>query len=246
MFMKFLRYIKRSVVDVPQFLIDMIKQKMRFSNKNPLVIEFNKYGLVNLDELILESDVVELNEIFDELLENKPVPKSGQSTGRFFTNGVLDPRLGRFVDMYKPIASEYLGIKNPHQELMYLQESFPQEDIENIPGGQFHLDDNKTNIKFFIYLSDVGESNGPFMVMPESHNCKDKNKFFRYLNWALTKNRSALYITDSNQEAELEKHSTLVLGSRGTCFVADTTAWHKAKPVLEGTRRVFVVSFNRK
>jgi hypothetical protein len=41
------------------------------------------------------------------------------------------------------------------------------------------------------------------------------------------------------------KIKTLILGKKGTHFLVDTTTLHRAKPVVQGERKVVVISFNR-
>ena len=139
------------------------------------------------------------------------------------------------------IAVNYLNSNKVKLELTYFQVSRPQDHEDNVPGGAFHLDDNKPNIKFFVYLSDVGPTNGPFKVIPKSHGLT-RAKVGRFLQWSLLKNRSALYAGASSLSGTTE--AIQILGDTGFCFAVDTTAWHMAEPVESGERKVFVCSFN--
>jgi hypothetical protein len=111
-------------------------------------------------------------------------------------------------------------------------------------GGEFHVDDNKANLKFFIYLTDVSEESGPFSCVPSTWTWKLKGSLWRGLLWELSKKRKYLYEYMTNHETciMLEKK---IVGPAGTCFIVDTTSLHRAQPVLIGSRKVAVISFNR-
>ena len=187
--------------------------------------------------------LVELQCVYKDLLASAEVPESGQGAGRISTHGLLDDRLESIVEPMRDIASKYLCVDRAKLELTYFQESKPRNDLDNIPGGEFHIDDNKANIKCFVYLSDVDKENGPFVVVPGSHRWKEPKRIFRALYWALTKKRNALYYKIN--PAPLEHKAKYITGPSGTFFIADTTAWHRAEPVKIGNRIVFVASFKR-
>ena len=53
---------------------------------------------------------------------------------------------------YLTIISVQTGGKSKY---LYYQHTLPETNLDNVPGGEFHVDDNKTNIKYFIYLKEV-------------------------------------------------------------------------------------------
>ena len=82
-----------------------------------------------------------------------------------------------------------------------------------------------------------------FVVVPKTHRWSEFKRIFRAFDSALTKRRDALYFR--SDDASLREKAIQILGPKGTTFIADTTCWHKADPVVEGSRKVFVASFNR-
>lgn len=68
------------------------------------------------------------------------------------------------------------------------------------------IDDYKF-LAFFIYLSDVDESNGPHVFYPKTHNGSD----------------------------DLGEKVTIT-GKAGTAIIADTYAWHHGSPLYDGKR----------
>ena len=240
------KFFKRLIID---FWLDCFKW-VRFyfcrSNhksvnfKSPSLLELN--GVEVLEDFISDNDVNLLIDVSNELNLKHSLFFEGQLRGRVFSQGLIDDRLSNIVDRFSVIAKKYLRSDAVKLELSYFQISIPTSDSNNVLGGQYHMDDNKPNIKFFVYLSDVNEFNGPFMVVPDTHGLR-LWKLTRYLKWSLLKNRSYLY-SDNDQLARLDAESVKLVGENGFCFVADTTAWHRADAVQTGKRLVFVASFN--
>ena len=210
---------------------------------NAAVRDLYKAGLHCPVDCLSSKKLLLLDEIYRSLMATASLATSGQGTGRLGINGMLDDRLVDIIEPMQKIANEYLCVRNANLELTYFQESKPSKDINDVPGGEFHIDDNKANIKFFVYLSDVTPLNGPFVVVPKTHRWSEPKRIFRAFDSAFTKRRDALYF--KNDDSLLRDKAKYILGPRGTFFIADTTCWHKAEPVIEGSRKVFVASFNR-
>ena len=242
--MTILKYLKRLLWDVwavPYNIFRDISARPDCSLTS--VRELYEKGL-HVSSIKLDNEqLVELQGIYKDLLANTDVAESGQGAGRISTNGLLDNRLESIIEPMRDIASKYLCVDSAKLELTYFQESKPRNDLDSVPGGEFHIDDNKSNIKFFVYLTNVGNENGPFVVVPGTHRWKDSKRIFRALRWALTKKRNVLYYKMNT--APLDLKAKYITGSAGTFFIADTTAWHRAEPVKIGERLVFVTSFNR-
>lgn len=98
---------------------------------------------------------------------------------------------------------------------------------------QFHYDmDRFCFLKFFVYLTDVDERNGPHIFVRRSHRRKPK----------------ALRRDGRFEDAEVVQHYPeseimRITGSRGMMFAADTRGLHKGQPVLQGDRLVLQLEF---
>ena len=215
---------------------------------NQKVIErlpvFHKNGFMELS-FVESNELTELRKIFNEHLDKDHHDTSGQLKGRVFSHGLLDDRLLPIIERFKIVASAYLNSDNPNLELTYFQRSVPETNVENIPGGEFHIDDTKANIKFFIYLTDVTNDHGPFSAVPGTHQWREPSRIFRAFWYALSKSRSSMYASKSKGLGLLQRAKAFT-GAAGTCFVVDTTAWHTASKLNTGSREVFVASFNRR
>jgi hypothetical protein len=234
---------KRLVVDLPTVCICWTRfyasqKKVGFTFLRSL----RDSGFAEVTFLLDSKDMYILQQLFEGLDFSFVNGLSGQERGRIFSQGLLDDRLEPVVSKFRDVAKGYLNTQHPHLELTYFQVSCANATQDSIPGGTFHMDDSKPNLKFFVYLTDVDVDQGPFCVVPASHGLR-RSKGLRYLIWTLTKRRSSLY---SNEllDKQLDLKKKLITGKRGFSFVTDTTAWHRATQVKEGRRVVFVCSFN--
>lgn len=193
--------------------------------------------------LLKEDDLTLLDQIMAGKFAAEDVANTGQLKGRVWSQGLLDARLPPVIEPARNIAAEVLRMPSPTIELSYFQLSDPVQEASDIPGGTFHLDDSMANIKWFVYLSDVKHDNGPFVAVGKTQGFRRLKKFMRALCWAFSAKRWCLYTQDRNKA--LDNNATRFTGARGFNFMVDTTAWHKADPVMHGQRVVFVASFNR-
>jgi len=239
-----LKVLKRIMWDFWAVFVNIVRDSLpRSISSNDAVLDLHNFGLHISDLKLSPQKLSILDAVYTEWMMNSSLLGGGQTTGRISVNGMLDDRLSDIIEDMREVANSYLCVRHAYLELTYIQESRPVNNIDSIPGGEFHIDDNKANVKFFVYLSDVAAINGPFVVVPKTHRWRERGRMLVALSWALTKRRNVLYYNGNSSTLEIK--SRRILGNKGTFFIADTTAWHKADPVLEGTRKVFVASFNR-
>ena len=92
----------------------------------------------------------------------------------------------------------------------------------------FHYDYDRSNfIKMFIYLTDVDESNGPHVYVPNSHMERPKDLL------------SGERITDERMSTHYPPSTwQTITGKKGTLFFADTQGFHKGARVDAGSRSI--------
>ena len=209
------------------------------SSSDECVSSLRESGYYVFPEEISTNDLREFRKHFDYLMSSSELSFTGQANGRavfqLSDNQVIDD----FVELVRYKALEYFRCSDIQPELLYFQSSKPETENDNVPGGAYHMDDNKKNLKFFVYLNDVSDKNGPFDYASGTHGFFTLNKLYRWVVWELTARRSALYMPES----KVFEGAGSITGKAGTIFCADTTGYHKAKVVEEGKRSVFVVSF---
>tara|TARA_R110001606_G_scaffold355312_1_gene506187 strand:- start:16568 stop:17326 length:759 start_codon:yes stop_codon:yes gene_type:complete len=187
-------------------------------------------------------DIQSLNVLryeFDRLLELNELSSFGQNNGRILIEDHLNIEIRNLVVFFREKAKDYFKLSFVDTEIIYFQKSKKELEENNVPGGVFHLDDNKKNLKFFVYLDDVSVKNGPFKYVENSHGPFSFEKIYRWFFWELTLSRKFLY---SSSKRKFES-TVSIIGPAGSMFCADTTGFHKAEKIEEGTRKVFVVSF---
>lgn len=211
---------------------------------NLITKEIANNGFYQYKEIIDNNLLKELKKDFNKVMSNGDFTNEGQLKGRIHANGTLTKTLEKLGLKYINDAKKFFNTETKI-ELTYYQISEPTNLLDNVPGGNFHVDDNKPNIKLFVYLTDVDENNGPFCVVPNTGSWKLKGSKLRAIFWEIFHIRFFLYnfLVDYSK---YESKKKLFTGISGTHFLVDTTCLHKDTPVIEGLRHVAVVSFNKK
>jgi hypothetical protein len=132
------------------------------------------------------------------------------------------------------VAQAYLRCE-PVLDLIALWWSLPFDRAGSAVSGQlFHFDlDRPQFLKFFVYLNDVGDENGPHHFVRGSH--KDPRR------GALADRR--LKDEEVAKAYELAKDEVIFRAPRGTIFAEDTRGLHKGAAVRSGERLVFQLEF---
>ena len=165
---------------------------------------------------------------------------------------VLMPEFGEHP-LVKAAATLYWG--RCKVERLAFQENFPDQSLNHMLsegkryeaglGRGWHVDTWAHSLKALLLLSDVSEENGPFQHVSGTHRLAfsmDSLLFLR-MSWPVVPPdplvQSHLYL-DEDQSRRIEKRRDIVAGTgrAGTLYLADTRAFHRAKPVILGARRV--------
>ena len=104
----------------------------------------------------------------------------------------------------------------------------------NPPGNEFgyHYDvDDFKFLKLFIYLTDVDEKSGPHYFITK----KGKKKLDEYINRR---------ISDEQASKKYNDRIILLKGEKGTCFVEDTSYYHKgSNPEINHSRGILQIIY---
>jgi hypothetical protein len=128
-------------------------------------------------------------------------------------------------------AGRYLGVE-PMIMSVVLWKSFSWRTADRSSAQLFHYDNDRPGfLKFFVYLTDVDDSNGPHTYVEGSH---------------LAKPRHLLHggrLSDDEVAAAYPRETWRVItGPKGTMFFADTRGFHKGGAVASGERAMFQVN----
>lgn len=102
-------------------------------------------------------------------------------------------------------------------------------------GGGWHRDSFTNQFKALIYLSDVGQDNGPFQYVRGSHRLTSKIHDRRRAALGIAQRR----VRDDQVHRLIEDtpdRLMTLLGRAGTLILADTTGLHRGMPIATGTR----------
>lgn len=98
----------------------------------------------------------------------------------------------------------------------------------------YHFDlDRLRFLKFFVYITDVSDANGPHSYVSGSHKG--------------LKDRSLQHdgrFSDEEIRRYYPSDEVKITGKKGTIFVADTAGLHKGTPLEEGERLIFQLEFS--
>ncbi len=102
-------------------------------------------------------------------------------------------------------------------------------------GGNWHRDAFFCQFKSMIYLSKVDDQNGPFEILPGSHNLMDLIDHIKCANLKFNQYR----LTES-EIAKIE-HKTgikrkVIKGKPGTVILFNSSTIHRGRPTVEGDR----------
>jgi len=130
------------------------------------------------------------------------------------------------------IAGRYFGAPPVHDETVAWW-TFPQSAEYASQNAQlFHSDRRRLSfVKFFTYLSDVTDRNGPHVVVPGSH---------RKRPFGLRRDRR---YEDAEVAAGCRNAPLEVVGPAGTVIAVDTQALHKGKMLDDGHRLILEFQF---
>jgi len=130
------------------------------------------------------------------------------------------------------VAQAYFRAKAV-QDLVAMWWSLPSSNPNSKAAQLYHFDMDRVKfLKFFVYLTDVDEKNGPHCFIAGSH---------RRLPKALRQDKRH---TDEEVFAHYPPEQRIeIKGPRGTLCAVDTRGLHKGKKLVEGRRLIFQVEF---
>ena len=169
-----------------------------------------------------KNNLVRLNFSRQDLLSNKII-------SQFIINNDFSKKIEKIIGnkVYLLTVDAWITLPVPkfknEYELMTVH-----EDTQN-----WHRDvDNLRDLKVMIYLNDViSENDGPFQII-EGTNAFNYFNFFNYID--------KIKFRVSNKYV-LQKYTDKLMtftGKKGTCFLVDTRALHRGKPIKKEKYRI--------
>jgi hypothetical protein len=144
----------------------------------------------------------------------------------------------RFADA---LLSRMFGKKIESRDILAIR-NLPVDDGPNLVNGRWHLDSLFSQIKVFLFLSDVSERSGPLELVRGTHKPAFK---FRHLAAGRLMRPSDLVGTARRYQKlddawvdslTAERGVEPVICEEGSIAIVNTGAIHRARPCLEGGR----------
>ena len=211
------------------------------NEKNPLAYQLRKDQVLPLDTPYESSLIDKISAKYNQMIENEEFSLGSQGFGgkvycRHIRNPEKNfPELKHLIsEKVHRIVSDYYGknfcIKhiNCHRNYHVPKEHSSEEVFSN----HWHNDRrNISELKLFVYLSDVTEADGPF-----HYNPRDRTKYLMDKGFGARDNYQV-----SNEVLEDPEHMKKAIGHRGTAFFANANLMlHKAGIPEEGHYRDMV------
>ena len=210
------------------------------------------FGYFNFGTVITKDTIACINDSFNHIKckqirkgivnECLHLPKGTKGLDRIFfeedqllkSSAILDLISDKSI-LY--LASQYLGC-TPILSNIASWISFYNPEVNHSEAAQlFHFDMDRIKwVKFFIYLNDVDEKNGPHCVVKKTHLSGSHPKEIRKRGYARISDKKISKFFPSEDIIEF-------VGEAGTLIAVDTRAYHKGKILKNGSRRIFQMEF---
>lgn len=158
-----------------------------------------------------------------------------KSDHRFFRAERHAPSLESFRDdaLIEEVRRAYTGRRQAEKFVLAARMDFKDGNAGS--GGGWHLDSpHSLQFKAIMYLSDCSPENGPFQLIPGSH---DRGLLLSLL--AKGKRKPGQYRFTDAEIAGMDgvvREPKTFIGAKGTVILADVTALHRGTPIRAGSR----------
>ena len=203
---------------------------MKKHKNSDIINDLKTKGIFVYRNFLNHETVNDLKDSMDNYLKNKKFlwKDSKGSDSRIFGIDLIDQKFKKIfeTDELNSIYKKYISEKSKFSFVMANKLIYKKGNLGS--GGGWHRDTFfQKQLKFIIYLSDVGEKNGAFEFIPESHYRSSKlvDLFFRI------KQKNIRRYADKNYKKAIK-----FTGSKGDLLIVDTSGVHRGSPIEEGVR----------
>ena len=245
--------------DLVSFFVKKKKQNKNIENQyildekkdNLLLNDLKENGYVLVKDFINTSQV---DEILNEFSKIKGVYYQDEVSNKKFYNtnspeqikfeyleeDILNSSILKKIIFKKKLlqfSRDYLNAE-PVLDIIAMWWSSYSEAADKKAAQWWHFDmDRPKWIKFFIYLTDCNQQNGPHCIIKRTH------KNFS-VPWKIRKNGYSRISDDIINKNFLESDITEIIAKKGTLLIEDSRALHKGKKLEKGNRLMFQLQFS--
>lgn len=162
----------------------------------------------------------------------------------------ISPLFDDFFQMSNRLMSAFRGREETAYTLLAIRNQPLPEADTTLRAGRWHLDSLRHQLKVFLFLSDTTINTGPFEFLQGTHRTSFKLSMLATGQLLtprdlLSGKRSYNSIPDETiaRLAAQGYEQTPVLCEAGTVLLMDTSAVHRARPCVDGTRYALTAYF---
>ena len=199
-----------------------------------------------ISENVINSVLSETRDALSKVINNKYYDTKSHYFPNYGIYQVLEceklsPSSKLFFDneMINEMARSYVSqdVKS-YQKMIELRPDPRKESVSDT----FHFDDWRHRFKAFLYLTDVSETNAPFVYLKGSHipdKWRDK-KEYEYYRYGKLGSYGSFFIQEIEYLKSKYNFETFTCtGNKGTLILTDTRGLHKGTPLIEGKREFY-------
>ena len=221
-------------------------------NYKNIVIDLNKNGFTTLGRLkstsLLSSAIREI----DNLSTFNDVEKNYSDSEHRIWNAHNKMSIAREFKLFsdKIISNVLNKNSNAYDILAIRNKSLNDLDKKNV-SLRWHMDSFFSQLKTFLFISEVHLDNGPFEIISKTHKMSFKLRLAFKANFFKIKNlkdgkRGYTSIDQKTISSVIDTNRKIQTMSvpAGTLLLANTSCLHRAKPCIDGSRYALTSYYN--
>lgn len=207
------------------------------SDTSWIIKNLNKEGFCIIENFWSEEDCIKGINNIDSIIKNYPeyVQTQNKSDSRIYGAENISSNINSFAKdrLLLAVAEQYNRKKTSLG--FTLAAKMPATYKNKGSGEGWHRDAFFRQFKTLLYLSDVGNDNGPFQLILHSQKYKNlirdmESADLKYMQYRLTEKEISKILFNEPQREKT------ILGSMGTLIMVDTSTLHRGAPIKKGIR----------
>ena len=210
-----------------------------------------KSGVVNLSKTISDENCSVIREFIDNYDSQEAEINYGGTEKRIWNAEKLCPEISEFANFSNEIVSEASGKKMQCYSILAYQNA--PCDINKFGLGRWHCDSFRSQLKDFNFLKPVEPENGPLEILLKTHS-----SIFKALGLVSGTYISPRDLFSNNMKRKYQrvdeqyinlitklgiKSRKMTTKDSGESFLVDSSALHRASPLLSGERYALCAYF---
>lgn len=216
--------------------------KLTSENYQELAHLVETYGYAVLPNRVSDDICGNIKIFIDRFPESFAEINYGGTEKRIWNSENLDSEVKSFGNLADKIMCNVFGrVAKFNNILSYRNLAIEQN--ESLVLGRWHLDSLRKQYKLFCFLTDTKNTTGPLEIIPRTHKVSFKISALikgKYLSHSDIGKSSRKYqqLDDAWVDSEMMKGegSHPILCKAGSLVLVNTSAIHRARPCIEGSR----------